>query len=157
MESNPQYSLASSNRGTSACSKRVVPHVFKMKRLLETNMLLSLYKKKLRTRKYTFTKCLQVVIANVHWTDQGPFICRFMYKIQSAGQTGSLDADHHNPTFLFALLLLHSAIRERKAKPYVSYKLSERFSSHRALNYRVIEMIHLLSHAPLYPEFKFST
>lgn len=43
MASNPQYSLASSNKGTSACSKRVVPHVFKMKRLLETNMLLSLW------------------------------------------------------------------------------------------------------------------
>lgn len=42
MASKPQYSLASSSRGTSACSKRVVPHVFKMKRLLETNMLLSL-------------------------------------------------------------------------------------------------------------------
>lgn len=42
MASKPQYSRASSSRGTSACSKRVVPHVFKMKRLLETNMLLSL-------------------------------------------------------------------------------------------------------------------
>lgn len=40
--SKPQYSRASSSSGTSACSKRVVPHVFKMKRLLETNMLLSL-------------------------------------------------------------------------------------------------------------------
>lgn len=42
MASKPQYSRASSSSGTSACSKRVVPHVFKMKRLLETNMLLSL-------------------------------------------------------------------------------------------------------------------
>lgn len=42
MASKPQYSRASCSRGTSACSKRVVPHVFKMKRLLETNMLLSL-------------------------------------------------------------------------------------------------------------------
>lgn len=44
MASKPQYSLASSSKGTSACSKRVVPHVFKMKRLLETNMLLSLWR-----------------------------------------------------------------------------------------------------------------
>lgn len=44
MVSKPQYSRASSSRGTSACSKRVVPHVFKMKRLLETNMLLSLWR-----------------------------------------------------------------------------------------------------------------
>lgn len=52
MASKPQYSLASSSRGTSACSKRVVPHVFKMKRLLETNMLLSLQRDK-KTHKKT--------------------------------------------------------------------------------------------------------
>lgn len=50
MASKPQYSLASSSRGTSACSKRVVPHVFKMKRLLETNMLLSLWRTRTRVK-----------------------------------------------------------------------------------------------------------
>lgn len=54
MASKPQYSLASSSRGTSACSKRVVPHVFKMKRLLETNMLLSLKGKKDKRACETF-------------------------------------------------------------------------------------------------------
>lgn len=64
MASKPQYSLASSSRGTSACSKRVVPHVFKMKRLLETNMLLSL-------RRQRDTERARHQIRAARWSNTG--------------------------------------------------------------------------------------
>lgn len=82
MASKPQYSLASSSRGTSACSKRVVPHVFKMKRLLETNMLLSLRRE--REKEKT-----QEQIRGAQWWNRGTASNVNMRETPWGGQAGT--------------------------------------------------------------------